>query len=89
MLQTFLTNAIVKIVLGWLKSLWDDFMEKRQNMELGRQEVRDALARKDQEIANKINDIRLSDPDFATAINGLRDYSDRRDDEVSSNTSSN
>lgn len=85
-MQLIATIAI-KAVLEWLLSLLVRWKEKLENIEQGRQEVRDELAKKDAEVAKNIEELRRTRITDDVGLNELRTLSDEHygKNKVSSN----
>lgn len=66
-------KIVAMVVLGWLKTLWDRYVEKQKNLEQGRQEVKDALDRRNKEIEAEAEKLRNTDPTFDDALSRMRD----------------
>ena len=88
-LASVLANAVIKAVLEWLTGLWDRFIQKQKNIEQGRQEVKQAIEKKEQEVDKELQKLRDTDTSFDDAINELRNRSNSGVDELSSNKTSN
>lgn len=83
----FLT-IVIKAVLEWLTSLLVRLKRNEELKQQGRQEVKDALDQKKQEVDREIEVIRNTDTSFDAAIDELRKRSGGSTDVLSGNKTS-
>lgn len=72
MVLNWFTSVAIKAALEWLLSLLVRFKEHLEAVEKGRQEVKDALDKKQAEANKELETIRNSDTTFDAAVDKLR-----------------
>ena len=72
MFWTAIIKAGLSSVLEWLTSLWDRFIQKQENIEKGRQEVREVVREKTEKIKDEWREIRDNPVAVDDAFDELR-----------------
>ena len=73
MWKSLAIKVVIGVVLGWITSLWNQYQERRRNIEEGKKQVKDALEKQKQESDKELNAVINSSPSsFDDAVAEMR-----------------